>query len=56
MIRLTFVAMFLADLGGGTSYFLLAFLVDWHPDDRQHLTWFQIQRRWRRKRGDAHTA
>lgn len=48
LIRFAFVATFLAGLGGGTIYFLLAFLVDFHPDDRQHLTWFRIKRWWRR--------
>ena len=50
LIRLAVLSLFVAGLGGGTIYFLLAFLVDWHPDDRQHLTWFRIQRWWRRRR------
>jgi phage shock protein PspC (stress-responsive transcriptional regulator) len=48
LVRLAFVWLFVAGLGGGMIYFLLAFLVDFHPDDRQHLMWFRIVRWWRR--------
>lgn len=48
-IRIAFLALFFAGLGGGTIYILLAFLVDWHPDDRQHMTGFRIERWWRRR-------
>lgn len=50
LIRMVVLVLFFAGLGGGTIYFLLAFLVDWHPDDRQYMTWFRIQRWWRRRR------
>jgi hypothetical protein len=52
-VRLGFVALFVTGLGGGSIYFLLAFLIDFHPDDRQHLMWFRMQRRWRRITGRA---
>jgi len=51
LVRALFVALFVGGLGGGTIYFLLSFLVSWHPDDRRHLAWFRIQRWWRRRRG-----
>jgi phage shock protein PspC (stress-responsive transcriptional regulator) len=51
LVRLAFVWSFFAGLGGGTIYFLLAFLVDFHPDDRHHLLGFRIARWWRRRRG-----
>ncbi|MDB4957369.1 MAG: PspC domain protein [Myxococcales bacterium] len=54
LIRVGFLALFVAGLGGGTIYFLLAFLVDWHPDDRKYMTWFRIERWWLRRRGNPH--
>jgi phage shock protein PspC (stress-responsive transcriptional regulator) len=53
LVRLGFLALFFAGLGGGTIYFLLAFLISFHPDDRRHLHWFKVQRWWRRRRGIA---
>jgi phage shock protein PspC (stress-responsive transcriptional regulator) len=49
LVRLGFIALFVSGLGGGTIYFLLAFLISFHPDDRRHLHWFKIQRWWRRR-------
>ena len=53
LVRIAFIGLFFAGLGGGTIYFLLAFLVDFHPDDRQHLTWFRIVRWWRSRGATA---
>lgn len=47
LVRTAFIGLFFAGLGGGTIYFLLAFLIDFHPDDRHHLMWFRIVRWWR---------
>ena len=49
LVRTVFVVLFVTGLGGGTIYFLLSFLVGFHPDDRQYLRWFRIQRWWRRR-------
>lgn len=49
LVRTVFVGLFLAGLGGGTIYFLLSFLVSFHPDDRRYQRWFRIQRWWRRR-------
>lgn len=56
LVRLAFVALFVTGLGGGTIYFLLAFLVSFHPDDRRYMRWFRIQRWWRRRRGQPEPA
>jgi phage shock protein PspC (stress-responsive transcriptional regulator) len=53
LVRAGFLALVLTGLGGGTIYFLLAFLVDFHPDDRKFMRWFRIQRWWQRRRDQS---
>jgi phage shock protein PspC (stress-responsive transcriptional regulator) len=50
LIRAALLTLLLTGNYGGTLYFMLAFVVPLHPDDRQHLTGFRLQRWWRARR------
>ena len=53
IIRIAFVVLLLAEGVGFWLYFLLAFTMAIHPDDRQHLLRFRLRRWWQRRLAHA---
>jgi phage shock protein PspC (stress-responsive transcriptional regulator) len=48
VVRLAFVVMFVAGLGGGSLYLTLAFALTFSPEEREHLWRFRVRRLWGR--------
>jgi phage shock protein PspC (stress-responsive transcriptional regulator) len=47
-VRTAFLLLFFTGWGGGSLYIACSVMLTFHPDDRQHLFNFRVQRMWRR--------